>query len=203
MGNGNFDIGDSRHWHDISIVQAEDIACKDNAAFMFTSDGNVEQDCAWIKKNLKKRKYYCDVSAIETACKLTCDNCEEQIGPNFAASFTAVKPLYVKTHLHHGCMNEGERYFVKAKFMVFDKDGKEAACNNDQPNKKTCPELGLRSATKTHDAKATKTVARAVGSQLAGSWNELYGEFNVSPNDANGDYHQFYLSGTIDGQTYI
>jgi len=87
--------------------------------------------------------------------------------------------------------------------MVFDKDGKEAVCNNDQPNKKTCPELGLRSATKTHDAKATKTVARAVGSQLAGSWNELYGEFNVSPNDANGDYHQFYLSGTIDGQTYI
>jgi len=200
--NGNFDTGDSSHWDDISIVEAEVIGCEDNAVFTFTTDGNVEQDCAWIKKNLSKRKTYCEQGAVEKACKLTCDNCQEQ-SPNFAASFTAEKSLYVRTHLHHGCMNEGERYFVKAKFMVLDKDGKGVACNNDRASTKTCPELRLRSDTKTNDARDTKTVARAVGSQLAGSWNELYGEFNVSPNDANGDYHQLYLSRTIEGQTYI
>lgn len=106
------------------------------------------------------------------------------------------------TLLHTGCMNEGERYSVKAKFKLVDNDGDGIVCNNEKSTSDKCPKLGLKSYTDGGIGKVTKIVAKSVGTQATGAWNEIYGEFNVSPKDANGDYHQLYITNSHD-YTYI
>jgi len=124
-------------------------------------------------------------------------------GANFAGSFKAGNDQLAMTYLLTGCMDEGERYFVKAKFKLVDNNGNGIVCDNVKYKGVDCPQLGLKSYKDQGSEMVTKMVAKVVGTQVTDDWNEMYGEFDVSPNDANGVYHRFYIANTLKGYTYV